>query len=124
MRFSEDRLALFKGRDGTERTIHIWEPPSRAVIMVLHGALAHAGDYVTPALYFRSHGIATVSFDMCGHDGKRRADIPDFDIFLDEAELFLQWVRKDYPGLPVFIMGHSMGGVNCHQGRPATLAPQ
>lgn len=112
MRFSEDRLARFKGRGGAERTIHIWEPSQpRAVIMALHGGLAHAGDYVTPALYFRDHDIATASFDMCGHDGKRRADIPDFDIFLDEAELFLQWVRKNYPGLPIFIMGHSMGSL-------------
>jgi lysophospholipase len=112
MRFSEDRLARFKGRGGAERTIHIWEPSQpRAVILALHGALAHGGDYVAPALYFRSHDIATASFDMCGHDGKRRADIPDFDIFLDEAELFLHWVRKNYPGLPIFIMGHSMGGL-------------
>ena len=112
MRFSEDRLARFKGRGGAERCIHVWEPSQpRAVIMALHGALAHAGDYVTPALYFRSHDIATASFDMCGHDGKRRADIPDFDIFLDEAELFLAWVKKNYPDLPVFIMGHSMGAL-------------
>jgi alpha-beta hydrolase superfamily lysophospholipase len=112
MRFSEDRLARFKGRGGAERTVHIWEPSQpRAVIMALHGALAHAGDYVTPALYFRSQGIATASFDMCGHDGKRRADIPDFAIFLEEAELFLQWVKKHYPDLPVFIMGHSMGAL-------------
>jgi alpha-beta hydrolase superfamily lysophospholipase len=112
MRFSEDRLARFKGRDAAERTIHIWEPSQpRAVIMALHGALAHAGDYVTPALYFRNHDIATASFDMCGHDGKRRADIPDFDIFLDEAELFLAWVKKNYPDLPIFIMGHSMGAL-------------
>jgi alpha-beta hydrolase superfamily lysophospholipase len=112
MRFSEDRLARFKGRGGAERIIHIWEPSQpRAVMLALHGAMAHGGDYVTPALYFRNHDIATVSFDMCGHDGKRRADIPDFDIFLDEAELFLHWVKKHYPGLPVFIMGHSMGGL-------------
>jgi alpha-beta hydrolase superfamily lysophospholipase len=112
MRFSEDRLARFKGRGGAERTIHIWEPSQpRAVMLALHGAMAHGGDYVTPALYFRNHDIATVSFDMCGHDGKRRADIPDFDIFLDEAELFLHWVKKHYPGLPVFIMGHSMGSL-------------
>jgi alpha-beta hydrolase superfamily lysophospholipase len=112
MRFSEDRLARFKGRGGAERTIHVWEPfQPRAVMLALHGALAHGGDYVTPALYFRNHGIATVSFDMCGHDGKRRADVPDFDIFLDEAELFLHWVKKHYPGLPVFIMGHSMGAL-------------
>jgi len=112
MRFSEDRLARFKGRDGAERTIHIWEPSQpRAVIMAFHGALAHAGDYVMAGLYFRGHDIAVVGYDQCGHDGKRRADIPDFDIFLDDAELFLQWVKKNYPGLPIFIMGHSMGGL-------------
>lgn len=112
LRFSEDRLARFKGRDGGERTIHIWEPSQpRAVIMAFHGALAHAGDYVMAGLYFRSHGIALVGFDQCGHDGKRRADIPDFNIFLDDAELFLQWVKKNYPDLPIFIMGHSMGGL-------------
>lgn len=112
MRFSEDRLARFKGRDGADRTIHIWEPSQpRAVIMAFHGALAHAGDYVMPGLYFRNHDIALVGYDQCGHDGKKRADIPDFDIFLDDAELFLQWVKKNYPGLPIFIMGHSMGGL-------------
>lgn len=112
MRFSEDRLARFKGRDGVDRTIHIWEPSQpRAVIMAFHGALAHAGDYVMPGLYFRNHDIAVVGYDQCGHDGKKRADIPDFDIFLDDAELFLQWVKKNYPGLPIFIMGHSMGGL-------------
>lgn len=112
MRFSEDRLARFKGRGGAERTIHIWEPSQpRAVIMALHGALAHGGDYVGPGLFFRGRDIALVAYDQCGHDGKRRADIPDFNIFLDDAELFLQWVKKNYPGLPVFIMGHSMGGL-------------
>ncbi|MEZ4604409.1 MAG: hypothetical protein R2861_13710 [Desulfobacterales bacterium] len=29
--------------------------------------LAHGGDYVTPALYFKEKGIATVSYDLRGH---------------------------------------------------------
>jgi alpha-beta hydrolase superfamily lysophospholipase len=111
-RFEEDRFARFKGRQGAERTIHIWEPPQpRAVIVAIHGGLAHAGDYVTPALWFKRQGIATVSFDMCGHEKQRRTDIPDFDIFLDELELFLHWTKQHYPGLPLFIMGHSMGAL-------------
>jgi lysophospholipase len=112
MRFSEDKLALLKCSDLVERPIHIWQPERpRAVILAIHGGMAHAGDYVTPALYFRAHGIATVSFDMCGHDGKKRVDIPGFDSFLDDAELFLQWVKRSYPGLPIFVMGHSMGAL-------------
>jgi lysophospholipase len=112
MRFSEDKLALLTCRDSVERAIHIWEPQQpRAVILAIHGGMAHAGDYVTPALYFRAHGIATVSFDMRGHDGKKRVDIPGFESFLDDAELFLQWVKRSYPGLPIFVMGHSMGAL-------------
>ena len=112
MRFSEDRLATLTCSDKVGRTIHIWEPPQpRAVILAIHGGLAHAGDYVTPALWFRDKDIATVSYDMCGHDKKKRVDIPGFDSFLDDGELFLQWVKRHYPGLPIFVMGHSMGAL-------------
>lgn len=112
MRFSEDKLALLRCSDQIERTIHIWSPKQpKAVILAIHGGMAHAGDYVTPALYFREQGIATVSFDMCGHDGKKRVDIPGFETFLADAELMLKWVKTYYPGLPVFIMGHSMGAL-------------
>ena len=112
MRFSEDRLAALHCCDQVERVIHIWEPEQpRAVILALHGGMAHAGDYVTPALYFREKGIATVSFDMCGHGSKKRVDIPGFANFLDDAELFLQWVKDNYPNLPIFVMGHSMGAL-------------
>lgn len=112
MRFSEDRLARLKCSDKIERTIHIWEPAQpRAVILAIHGGMAHAGDYVTPALYFREKGFATVSYDMCGHDNKKRVDIPGFHSFLEDGELFLQWVKRHYPGLPVFVMGHSMGAL-------------
>lgn len=112
MRFSEDKLATLKCSDLVERSIHIWQPEQpRAVILAIHGGMAHAGDYVTPALYFRAKGIATVSFDMCGHDGKKRVDIPGFESFLADAALFLEWVKRAYPGLPVFVMGHSMGAL-------------
>ncbi|HEY0844945.1 MAG TPA: alpha/beta fold hydrolase, partial [Noviherbaspirillum sp.] len=51
------------------------------------------------------------SYDMHGHDGKRRVDIPGFKTFLDDGELFLRWVKKHYDGLPIFVMGHSMGAL-------------
>ena len=41
--------------------------PHASMLLALHGGMAHAGDYVTPALYFRQHGIATVAYDLCGN---------------------------------------------------------
>ncbi|WP_338770596.1 alpha/beta fold hydrolase [Massilia sp. METH4] len=115
MRFGEDRLDTFTGRAGAPRTVHIWEPAAPpapvAILLALHGGMAHAGDWVTPALYFRERGIATAAFDLCGHAAGRRADIPDFDIFIDETGLFLDWVRARWPGVPVFVIAHSMGAL-------------
>lgn len=112
MRFSEDQLSTLTCSDQVQRPIHIWGPQQpKAVILAIHGGMAHAGDYVTPALFFRQHGYTTVSFDMCGHDGQKRVDIPGFDSFLKDAALFLQWVKSTYPGVPIVVMGHSMGAL-------------
>ena len=112
MRFAEDRLAGLPCGPGIERRIHVWEPDApRAVILAIRGGMAHGGDYVTPALYFRRHGVATVAYDLCGHQGARRVDIPGFHVFLDDSVLFLQWVKQQYPGLPIYVMGHSMGAL-------------
>lgn len=114
MRFSEDALHTFTGSDGGSRNIHEWKPDPNgphAVIVAIHGGMAHAGDYVVPALFFKQHGIATVSFDLAGHQGQARVDIPHFDIFLNDVVLFLDWVEAHYPHLPIWVMGHSMGGL-------------
>jgi alpha-beta hydrolase superfamily lysophospholipase len=114
MRFAETRLAGFRCGQA-ERRIHSREPaaptPPRAVLLAIHGGMAHGGDYVTPALYFRQYGVATVAYDLCGHQDARRVDIPGFHVFLDDSVLFLQWVKREYPGVPVFVMGHSMGAL-------------
>jgi alpha-beta hydrolase superfamily lysophospholipase len=112
MRYGEDQLTQFAAAQGVPRRVHVWQPAApRAVILAIHGGMAHAGDYVTPALYFRQHGIATVAYDLCGHQDARRVDIPGFQVFLDDSQLFLQWVKQQYPGLPVYVMGHSMGAL-------------
>jgi alpha-beta hydrolase superfamily lysophospholipase len=111
MRFSETRMDKLTAADGQSFDIHIWEPETpRAVIMAIHGGLAHAGDYVTPALYFKEKGIATVSYDMRGHK-QENVFIDRFSRFLEDTEKFLAWTKAAYPDIPIFAMGHSMGGL-------------
>ena len=96
-----------------QRTVRLWEPaqPSKALILAIHGGLSHSGDYVTVGDYFRQQEVTTVSFDLTGHGRKPRVDIPRFDVFVDDALRMLDWVQATYPALPVFLMGHSMGGL-------------
>ena len=118
MRFSEDRIEKLNCSDGIQRDIHIWEPEHpRALFLTVHGGMDHGGNYVMPALYFRKHNMATVAHDQHGHDHKKKVYIPRFEVFLDDLDLMIAWVKENYPGIPVFILSHSMGGlITTHYG--------
>ena len=117
MRFQEDRIEKLDCSDGKQRKIHIWEPEKpEKVFLTVHGGMDHGGNYCLPALYFKEHGIATVAHDQQGHDHHgpdhpTRVMISRFDVFLDDMDLMLVWVKEQYPGLPIYIMSHSMGGL-------------
>ena len=112
MRFSEDRIEKLTCSDGVQRDIHIWEPDQpKAILVTIHGLMDHGGAYLLSALYFKEHQLATVAHDQHGHDRKRKAHCPEFEIFLDDLELMIGWVKENFRDLPIFIMGHSMGGL-------------
>ncbi len=112
MRFSEDRIEKLTCSDGIQRDIHIWEHEApKAIFLTLHGLMDHGGNYMNPGIYLKEHGFALVAPDQHGHDRKRKAHVPHFDVFLDDLQLMLAWVKENYKGIPIFIMGHSMGGL-------------
>lgn len=108
---AEDRVFQLPFTYG-ERTVRVWDAPRpRAVIVAIHGGMSHSGDYATVGTYFRAQEVTTISFDLTGHGQKARIDIPHFGIFLEDTERMLAWARHEYPTLPVFLMGHSMGAL-------------
>jgi len=112
MRFSEDRIEKLACSDGIERNIHIWEPEKPKVLfLAIHGGMAHGGDYITAAHYFKKQGFATLAPDLHGHDEKEKIYIPGFDVFLDDLELLIARAKKNYPKIPLIIVGHSMGAL-------------
>ena len=97
---------------GNTRVTRIWDAQSPAAVIIgIHGGLSHSGDYATVGGYFRDAGITTVSFDLSGHGSKARIDIDGFDVLLDDAEQMLKWTCEQFRSLPVFVVGHSMGGL-------------
>lgn len=84
----------------------------KGIVLITHGIAEHCGRYDHVARTFCEAGYCTVSFDLRGHgqsSGKRNY-INRFSDYLDDLSEVLDRVKKSYPGVPIFLMGHSMGG--------------
>ncbi len=92
-----------------------WQPPSTAkgVLLIAHGLAEHSGRYARVAEYFVNHGYAVCALDHIGHgksDGKR-CHIKRFSDFTETLTIFLGKIKTWIPDSPVFLIGHSMGGL-------------
>ncbi len=103
-----------QSQDGLNIHLHSWSsatPPDK-VVVVVHGMGGHGGYYADSiALHLAPLGVAVYAPDLRGHglsDGKR-GDIATFQHFqLDLAASILK-ARELHPGLPLFLLGESMG---------------
>jgi alpha-beta hydrolase superfamily lysophospholipase len=92
------------------------EPPEpSAVIAVVHGYGDHGGRYVWFGEAMAARGWAVYVYDLRGHgqSSGRRGQVKRFDDYLDDTEMYLDEVRRLQPGKPLFLLGHSMGGLIC-----------
>lgn len=99
--------------DGLKLYGHVWpvEKP-RAVVLLLHGLGEHIMRYDHLATFFNMNQIAMVGFDHRGHgqsEGKK-GHTPEMEANFKDIDRGLQEVEKQFPGSPVFLMGHSLGG--------------
>ena len=100
--------------DGLRLRAKSWSPakgPS-AVIVLVHGFTEHSGRYAHLAAHLCQRGHAVCAIDLRGHGGSQgdRAWVRSFDDYLADVEGFIGQVRQKYPGKPLFVLGHSMGG--------------
>lgn len=101
--------------DGTQLVSYLWEPEGQGVkacVVIVHGLGEHAMRFDEYAAFFASKGIAVFSMDLRGHGkspGKRGHTAPRSRI-LEDVDFLCYHAEKTYPGIPVFIYGHSMGG--------------
>lgn len=104
-----------KTRQGKMLFGRLWQGqanPSTAILLI-HGYGEHSGRYQHIAGALQKINAAVYSFDLTGH-GKSEgisAYIDRFDHYVDEAEDALQMLGKRYQNLPLYVIGHSMGGL-------------
>lgn len=85
---------------------------ARAVILLIHGQGEHIGRYAQVAQWYNAHRIAVVGYDQQGYGRSegRRGHAKNLDALLNDVGQALDETRRLYPGLPLFLYGHSMGG--------------
>ena len=82
------------------------------VICLVHGFGEHIGRYNHFAEFYNNQNGVVVGYDQIGHgksEGKK-GHFKAYEHLLDDVSRLLVWAETQYPGIPVFLYGHSMGG--------------
>jgi alpha-beta hydrolase superfamily lysophospholipase len=85
----------------------------RAAALLIHGLAEHSGRYEHVGTWLAGRGIAVHSYDHQGHGHSPgiRCYVRRFADLVDDAKAVLGRVRSAHPELPLFVIGHSMGGL-------------
>jgi alpha-beta hydrolase superfamily lysophospholipase len=102
-----------KGTEG-DLSVAVWDrdDPERVVVLV-HGYGEHIGRYEHVAAAFAERGAVVYGPDHVGH-GESAGDrvlVQDFERLVDDLHGVVELARERHPGLPVAMVGHSMGGL-------------
>ncbi len=84
----------------------------RAIVVIVHGFAEHLERYNYFAQKLYEAGIASYRFDNRGH-GKSLGlmlHVESYDDYVNDADLIVQKAKSEFPELPLFMFGHSMGG--------------
>jgi len=101
---------------GTSRLFQqTWQPDNaaRASVLLIHGLGEHSSRYTHVAKHLTDRGFAVYTLDHYGHgksDG-RPGYVERFSVYLDGVTALLQLAKSEHPELPLFLVGHSMGGL-------------
>lgn len=84
----------------------------KAIILISHGLAEHCGRYDYTSKKLNSFGYSVYRYDLRGHglsDG-RRGFIKKVDDLFEDANTFVNLIKSENPGKPIFMLGHSLGG--------------
>ena len=103
---------------GGEIRCRLYEPEgtARAVFQICHGMCEYLGRYERFIAFLQENGFAVIGHDHAGH-GHSAATPEDLGYFgphgdetlVEDTRAVTGYAKERFPGLPVILMGHSMG---------------
>ncbi len=84
----------------------------RARVLLVHGISEHSGRHKNTFEFLARLRIEVVRFDMrgAGKSGGKRQWCGDFSEYVDDLDSVFQWICRQPESLPLYLMGHSLGG--------------
>jgi acylglycerol lipase len=99
--------------DGTSLPLRHWLPPGepRAVVLALHGFNDYSKAFAGPGPAWAKDGIATYAYDQRGFGAAPgRGRWAGAKRLTGDAQTAAELLRQRYPGIPLYLLGESMGG--------------
>ena len=111
----EHKDGFFKGVRESKIYYQAWLPETecKAVLLVVHGLAEHCGRYMNVVNHFVPLGYAVYGLDHVGHGKSEgtRVYVERFEDYTDTLKIYFDMVRTEQPDKPIFLVGHSMGGL-------------
>ena len=99
--------------DGQLLPLRQWLPQGqiKAVILALHGFNDYSNAFAAPGEAWAKDGIATYAYDQRGFGAAPgRGRWPGHKALAADAATACDILRRRYPGIPLYLLGESMGG--------------
>jgi len=111
VRYEESRLTT---AEGLELFAQLWcAAQPKATVALIHGIAEHSSRYRHVGEFLAARGYSVYTFDLRGHGHSpgQRSLVRHMDEYAGDVAAFLTWVRTVALPVPLFLLGHSMGGL-------------
>jgi len=120
-KYSENMEFSYKSSDGkTDISARVWEDEKvdpRAILQISHGMTEYKERYNRFAKWMASRGILVCANDHVGHgDSVQKSsdlgyvgDEDQSNVWIEDMHTLHSMMHEEYPELPYFMLGHSMG---------------
>ncbi len=101
--------------DGVDLFYRWWQAPVQdaPVLVLMHGLGAHSGWFIDMGNELNARGLAVFAPDHrgFGRSGGPRGHVTDGTVYIRDMRAVLDEVQRRAPNSPIFVLGHSMGGI-------------
>ncbi|QIK70804.1 alpha/beta hydrolase [Erysipelothrix sp. HDW6C] len=86
---------------------------AKGIVVINHGFAEHVGRYDHVTKRLNSAGYNVYRYDLRGHGRSLgpKGHIDSYESFISDCHAFVTFARNDTPEVPMYMLGHSMGGL-------------